>query len=258
MDAYIISLDPDHYAAAAAVLAPFELTLHHEPAVRGAALAASELSTVVTRDARAQLGQHIRKSRLPSLGAVGCYLSHVNLWRRAAAASAPIIVFEDDVAVAATTATAGTLETLISTATRVEPEWDILLFDWFVRHVERAVTPTAAPPLSHLAPGNGFYLTTAYAITPRGAARLLNGALPMHVQVDQYMGAAARLGDITTLLATPRIFHQHRQWASTIQPSRAAFLKDVFLNDDRILVAVGSLAIGICIGVWIRRRRVVM
>jgi GR25 family glycosyltransferase involved in LPS biosynthesis len=95
LESYVISLDAARFGEAAAELAPYGLAPSHFQAVRGAALSAAELAGAVSADARV----HLRDGSgdLPSLGAVGCYLSHVALWRFVVACGRTALVFEDDV-----------------------------------------------------------------------------------------------------------------------------------------------------------------
>lgn len=215
MDAVVISMQADRFADAAAELAPYGVVPRHFQAVKGAALSPEELADTVTADARVKL--QTKRGGLPSLGAVGCYLSHVAVWRSVVASRRTTLVFEDDVV----GARGGRIDEALDAASSADKDWDVLLLDAILKQRKKA-RPTSSPRIARLPEDGDFACTTAYAITPAGAAKLLKGALPLHVEVDGYMSAAARLGAVNILLSTPRLFKQHGRWRSTIQRASLA------------------------------------
>merc|ERR1711988_122994 len=126
--------------------------------VDGSSLSEEELNkySFLTEGTRAKL--------LPA--ELGAALSHISIWRKVAASSAPLsLVFEDDVVIPATF-----LHNLESTVSELPENWDIMYLSylkaWEFKRPEKYSEHLVQPnwPL-------GFY---AYAITPAGAQRLLN------------------------------------------------------------------------------------
>merc|ERR1711988_6838 len=126
--------------------------------VYGSSLSEEELNkySFLTEGTRAKL--------LPA--ELGAALSHISIWRKVAASSAPLsLVFEDDVVIPATF-----LHNLESTVSELPENWDIMYLSylkaWEFKRPEKYSEHLVQPnwPL-------GFY---AYAITPAGAQRLLN------------------------------------------------------------------------------------
>merc|ERR1711988_1736985 len=123
--------------------------------VDGSSLSEEELNKYfLTEGTRAKL--------LPA--ELGAALSHISIWRKVAASSAPLsLVFEDDVVIPATF-----LHNLESTVSELPENWDIMYLSylkaWEFKRPEKYSDHLVQPnwPL-------GFY---AYAITPAGAQRL--------------------------------------------------------------------------------------
>jgi glycosyl transferase family 25 len=116
---------------------------------------------------------------ISSLGAVGCYLSHVELWKKCVELNKPIIVTEDDI--------------LLSEKNRKE-----------IRRIYKNIPVNSnftsllyIPSLSswHKCEKDnwceihtrGIRGTQMYYITPKGAKMLLKHALPITMQVDAYI-----------------------------------------------------------------------
>ena len=97
---YVINLDrrPDRWRQIQYAL--LQGGFHHIeriPAVDGKKLSITTVQRTVTPEARSTFQRtRIRHEELGSLGAVGCYLSHMNVWKRIAESGQPGIVVEDD------------------------------------------------------------------------------------------------------------------------------------------------------------------
>lgn len=127
-----------------------------------------------------------------TLGMVGCYLSHVALWRKVVDDDLPLAVaMEDDAYVTSTQR-----DRVDGLLAQLPPptEWDVLILG-------HAHPPTQTP--SKRFPGFGdvtyWYGTIAYVVSKRGAQRLLAQALPILFQVDGYMAYMAKLGQLTVV-----------------------------------------------------------
>jgi glycosyl transferase family 25 len=126
-------------------------------------------------------------------GALGCALSHIALWRQCAAGTEAFHVSEDDVVFR------HDFSTVAAALLAGLPEWDIVLWahnlDWpvqiepapgtgvvVVQYDHEATAPdkfrsgTTVPLLAPLVSAAG---TPCYSVSPRGAARMLAGCLPI-------------------------------------------------------------------------------
>lgn len=138
-----------------------------------------DLEKVVAPDALAKLRMAqktgTRKAH-PDLtpGAVGCYLSHLELWKTIAASGAAwAIVFEDDASIEPN------LGFEITQAMNdLPPDWDLCLFGYVGNGV---------PVTNRLVKIKDFLLTHAYAVSAKGARHLARAMLPIEKQVDWAM-----------------------------------------------------------------------
>lgn len=223
MDAFVISLYESRYAVARTQLACAGITsVSHAVAVHGREWLAqlpsadTDASALITLPARFALqlddGTCPSGCGLPSAGAAGLYLSHLSVWERIRAENKTALVFEEDVSAIIPAFTTTKLLNLWEDAKGVD--WDVMLLDAKVLRPTTDLTPITS---SFARLRGDFWFTSAYAITPRGADRLLSRALPMHVQIDRYMASAAALDVTRTFVATPTIFRQHKMWRSSVQ-----------------------------------------
>jgi hypothetical protein len=143
------------------------------------------LKAVVKDDAMQSIydGRRTEHHQL-SKGAVGCYISHLNLWKQLLGSQHEVfIIFEDD-----------TLPTLTKTElgvylSRVPDDWDIILFG--------AEYGTECIKVNdHVCRAKRFYCLHAYAIRKKAARYLVPRALPIEQQIDSWMSDIAEKGDI--------------------------------------------------------------
>ena len=136
-------------------------------------------------------GERRDHSELNTRGAIGCYLSHLEIWKRVLGEGRSYaIVFEDDAQVPIGTFAA--IQRLLDEEHDGAP-WDVRLLG--------ALSLTLASERGRASRDGwrrcvGFMGTHAYAITPAGAAKLLRRSLPIMLHVDGYMSICARFGDL--------------------------------------------------------------
>ena len=121
--------------------------------------------------ARANLRTKTKHSHLEleGEGSIGCYLSHIECWKRIAASS-PAIVLEDDV--------------VLVRDLRMTFEGDLV----FLGHGYREHPTRGLERVRGWAQGGDLHFGSyAYYITPTAAAYLLENAFPMVLSVDHYM-----------------------------------------------------------------------
>lgn len=151
--------------------------LERVEAVDGAQLSDATLQRLLTPDALGRL-RSMRESGFRQAhqdltpGAVGCYMSHAQVWRTLASSDAPYaFVFEDDAS-----PTQSTLARFNAARAQLPPEWDMLLLGY------DGIDSTPVGPNVHAV--TDFRRTHAYVVSAAGARTLLRSMLPMTQQVD--------------------------------------------------------------------------
>jgi GR25 family glycosyltransferase involved in LPS biosynthesis len=215
VDGYVINLDSrrENYAhftrhMSANGLVPNAIRLERISAVDMTGVRLDGRGGRISAEKRRRLKEHVSPRALSTMlrgqrryheqftsgGAVGCYLSHVEFWRKVASLpdnARGALVMEDDARVLQP----GSLGALLhSIAEKGLPkDADVLLLGW-VNLDSVAEGEAEAGPI-RLAPNivghrvvRPFGCTHMYFVTPRGARKLLETAFPIEVQVDFYMG----------------------------------------------------------------------
>jgi GR25 family glycosyltransferase involved in LPS biosynthesis len=116
-----------------------------------------------------------------SIGAVGCYLSHIQIW--ASLDRELAMIFEDDTD---PTLTSGEVDAIL---TSLPSDWDILLLGVFSEHHDRA----RGLSIQRI---KRFYGMHAYIINRRCVPALLEIALPMRMQIDSWLSELAIKGSL--------------------------------------------------------------
>lgn len=133
-------------------------------------------------------------------GAVGCYLSHLQAWRRIAESGAPYgFVFEDDAKLPRTA-----LRTFERALLGVPSEWDIILLGYMGKG--EPVTPDVKRM-------DGFLCLHAYAISAAAAKRLWKNMMPIRQQVDWELNVRMRDEGLDVYGLSPILVYQ--DWQGT-------------------------------------------
>ena len=110
-----------------------------------------------------------------SYGAVGCYLSHVNIWKKLEKDNLDyILIFEDD---AYPTFNFTELQQIINND--VPNDWDIIFFGGIYNDYNIIK--------DNIVKLKRFYETHAYIINKKGALKLLSKAFPIKKQIDSWL-----------------------------------------------------------------------
>ncbi|MGY3698533.1 GR25 family glycosyltransferase involved in LPS biosynthesis/glycosyltransferase involved in cell wall biosynthesis/lysophospholipase L1-like esterase [Bradyrhizobium sp. USDA 3240] len=139
-----------------------------------------------------------------SAGALGCALSHINLWQKAASQDQPLTIFEDDAL-----SHPAFDEHRLSVLAQMPSDWDIILWGFIydplylwidlgfsaseLRFYDRSEpfswsdTPDG-PPTYRPYRLRHAYGIQAYSISPRGARRFLGSVLPLKKQLVPFPG----------------------------------------------------------------------
>ena len=185
MKKYIINLDrrADRMAVTVPKLSSFGFTdAVRWPAIDARLMHRSDVERLVRPDAIAPIWSNRRtKHHELSIGAVGCYLSHIQIW--ASLDREPAMIFEDDTD---PTLTSGEVDAVL---TDLPSDWDILFLGVWSEPHDRAKEISVQRI-------KRFYGTHAYIINPMCVPALLRVALPMSMQIDSWLSQLAIHGSL--------------------------------------------------------------
>ena len=145
--------------------------------------------------------------------AIGCFLSHLQIWRRLLDGNRDcLVVLEDDVVPSPHYSAAYACEILSS----IPADADLVLLGCTI--MAGLAEKTAARSLSRVYYFNGTY---AYLITRKGCANLLPHLLPMRAHIDHQISAALvkHPQSLFAYAATPSLFdHDFSSWSDAYVP----------------------------------------
>jgi glycosyl transferase family 25 len=155
------------------------------PAVLGKNISKEDLVKFVEPSAMKSILNNYRTEHHElSYGAVGCYLSHVNIWKKLEYDNLDYaIIFEDD---ALPNFSFFELKDIIKNY--VPNDWDIVLFGGLYNNNTK-INDYIIKILT-------FYQTHAYIINKKGALKLLSKAFPIKKQIDSWLSDLASNDDI--------------------------------------------------------------
>ena len=141
-----------------------------------------------------------------SHGAIGCYLSHVQLWKQLSESfDDTFIIFEDDIE--PDSLNISNLNSFIQKISTIDPQWDIIYLGWL------KPLPFLKDSDIHL-DDNTYKInditfgTHSYIIRKKGAIKLLTNAFPIVDQVDSYISYMICRGDINAYRPKTPFFKQ--------------------------------------------------
>jgi glycosyl transferase, family 25 len=180
-------------------------------AVDGATLSEPELASLVhnVRELSNSPTSHTQLTR----PAIGCFLSHLQIWQRLLDGNREyLVILEDDVVPSPHYSAAYAREILSS----IPADADLVLLGCTI--MAGLAEKTATRSLSRVYYFNGTY---AYLITRKGCANLLPHLLPMRAHIDHQISAAlVKLPQsLFAYAATPSLFdHDFSSWSDAYVP----------------------------------------
>lgn len=170
-------------------------------AVNGKNLPMMQVREITDSKSYESLFRHRTKHEdLGSVGAVGCYLSHMNAWKKCVASEKPLIVVEDDVM----------LRHLVDNVD-IPDDADVVLLGYLVLRESH-------PKERGVVPYNKFFFGSHfYYITPKGAQKLLDNAYPIQAQLDTYMSRQAKKQNVNMYIHVPNMAIQNPRFVTDIQ-----------------------------------------
>lgn len=182
-------------------------------------------------------------NEIDSKGAIGCSLSHMECWRRILASGAPGIVAEDDLNPDQLTPE---LRALVHHAAAAKLG-DVVLFGW--SNMDGEPVHTATVDGRKLRDVRWFEGTHFYMVTPEGARKLLNRALPVDTHVDHYIARESRLGRVHVVAFEDNLVRQTGD-SSLIGHGVVVYAYDNFWSIATILGILAVVALGVVVYVW--------
>lgn len=145
--------------------------------------------------------------QLNTMGAIGCYLSHVKCWKELLKTTYPgVIIFEDDLNFIPN------FKEEFEMAIHYMPiECDVFSFGYVT--LTDVHSNFSKPVETHK---TKFYGTQAYYITRQGATKLLTKAFPIEMHVDAYMSMMNYFGDICIYFTQRTLVTQENITGSSI------------------------------------------
>lgn len=200
-------------------------------AVDGQSLSAAQFSQLLADPTAVErpLNEYLQLTR----PAVGCFLSHLAIWRRFLASGEPCIFIMEDDAQATSDFSAQRARAVIAA---MPANTDMLLFGGTI--MDGLAEPTGDPAFSRVYYYNGTY---AYLLTRRGALSLLPRLLPLKTHVDNQISLelVADRHVLHVYGVEPRLFaHDFAVWSDVYVPVADAAAA------DRKLAAVFEMARG--------------
>jgi GR25 family glycosyltransferase involved in LPS biosynthesis len=189
-------------------------------ATDGSLLTEEDLSRVLTPRAHFDLLKpRCSHEDLGSKGAVGCFLSHRNIWKHMVDQHIPIAaIFEDDVAFHDTPNFSTHFSSGLSALDQL-PNWHAFFFGYlYLNHVPSPVPLVVRGTSNLLLEKQGYFWgMQSYLLTLDGAKQLLKQSLPIDCQVDAYIGALPPT-TCKVYFASKSLTGQTRQpWETNIQ-----------------------------------------
>ena len=176
------------------------------PAVNGKHMSNNELEKIVAPHAMTSIRNGFRKEHHElSHGAVGCSLSHINIWKKFNDSSSDdndmIIIFEDD------TRPSFTIKDLHEFLKHAPTNWDIVFFGGEYH--------TTQPVNEYITKLDKFYRTHGYIIRKKCIPFLLQHAFPIEKQIDSWLSDLASDHKIHIYGITKNDWKQNDQIAAT-------------------------------------------
>jgi len=176
---YIINLDSriDRFQITSNLLNKYDFkNIIRFSAINGKNLSKNELTKIIEPSALKSIFDNYRKEHYElSYGAVGCSLSHFNLWKKLEIDNLDsIIIFEDD-----TFPSFNFIELQQIIENYAPNDWDIILFGGIYNKYKNIN--------NYIHKIYSFYQTHAYIINKKGALKLLDKAFPIKKQIDSWL-----------------------------------------------------------------------
>lgn len=132
-------------------------------------------------------------------GELGCYDSHVRVWKHIVDNNLPYaLILEDDANIRYRKDHSKKMTDALQEVSKMDKDWDLLYIGTGHNNNKRKIG-------NGLGKCRGCQGLFAYAVTLAGAKKMLAGALPFRVPVDVYVGRKADSGQLRAYCMLPRL-----------------------------------------------------
>ena len=189
-------------------------------------------------------------SNIETLGAIGCYLSHVKLWEVLANSDDDmLLILEDDAIV--NNFSAFQINQFLNEIIENDPDWDVI----FLGYTKPSPSSNADIPVTDFVYkiNEITFQTHAYLLSKKGALKLLSKAFPIVDQVDSYMSYMAITRGLKSYRGNTSYLKQYNEEGSSIQAgvsikvffnrcsTRSLWLCITFVSILLILLVIGLI-----------------
>jgi glycosyl transferase family 25 len=141
-------------------------------------------------------------------GAIGCYLSHYNLWNEMIKRNYDnVLIIEDDAE------TNNNYQEIISFVNTIPSDYDIALLSWFTLWFDKLENKKNIRVINEYwrqYKSINIFGTAAYMLNKNGAKKLIKNALPINYQVDAYINIITIIDEtFVRYISSTSIFHSN-------------------------------------------------
>lgn len=197
---YVISLDKyrDKYAKLKKDIAHYDIHTNHFNAIWGKKLKQEYINTITDPSVQYSIceGRSL-DNQIGTIGAVGCSLSHIELWNQLVDSDEDMwFILEDDCYPKYKMYSVHDLNTYINTVHALDPNWDMIYMGWvkptfgdgYNKDILMDKPTDTTNSIGSIYKVNSFtHRTHAYIINRKGAIKLLKNAFPIIHQIDSYI-----------------------------------------------------------------------
>jgi len=204
--------------------------------------------------ARRNIIEKTRRSHeeIDSIGAVGCALSHIGLWRALVMSKHEyFLIFEDDAVVPPDFVERMTALLATSARLRDTSSWDVWMLGGAWKAEQSDIDAARATGEAVVDLGR-FYLIHGYVINRRAATTFLANCFPIQAHIDHYMSMCARFEGIR-VIGSPQLKLRQAGQASDIQMKSRCTICDIPADVQNVYlwkkenVGVAAAVLGIMI-----------
>lgn len=163
-------------------------------------------------------------SNIETLGAIGCYLSHVKLWEVLANSDDDMLLILEDDAIS-NNFSAFQINQFLNEIIENDPDWDVIFLGYAKPFPSANVDISITDSVYKI--NEITFQTHAYLLSKKGALKLLSNAFPIVDQVDSYMSYMAITRGLKSYRGSVKYLTQYNEEVSSIQ---TGFSIKVFLN----------------------------
>ena len=181
---WVINLDKDKERLKSFMTRFTDLQVNRFPAVNGKSLNLKNIRNQLDPSVIWTMNNtRFSHPQIDTLGAIGCYLSHIKLWNKLIVSDDPYyLIFEDDCYL---DTSLQQVQNFINLVIKNNQNWDIIYLGFWDKGVMQRPQTKIGKGVCKVS--NFIYGTHAYIINKKGAKKLLSQAFPITFHIDSYI-----------------------------------------------------------------------